>query len=318
MKKIEITKISKQDTATMVQLDKNYAIAAVKVLLSSAEDGKLSIKVAQNGILSDLIPFSCEKELDREHKIEFAVETPVSASHIFIFSSNEDIEINEISVFEREENLEAECYPACFDTDLSENYYLDTVSVFTPAEGYSHYSIYTSINGRAFDFLARKNDGECCDTILGDVYNAMGREARIIRVYIEYNSASTEVVLNDVKFTGRKSGTLVQNRPELNIPDFENSEYNIMVTEENAYEKVYDILERRMGKKYWEWFTLALAEKHNCIFVDFQKIYEDYCKIRHSAYIAWDRVHPNQKGATLMARAFLEKVGFNYLHNAEK
>ena len=57
-----------------------------------------------------------------------------------------------------------------------------------------------------------------------------------------------------------------------------------------------------------------LSEKHNCIFVDFQKMYEDYCKIRHSAYIAWDRIHPNQIGATLMARAFLDKCDFDYSH----
>ena len=57
-----------------------------------------------------------------------------------------------------------------------------------------------------------------------------------------------------------------------------------------------------------------LAEKYDCIFVDFQKMYEDYCKIRHSASIAWDRVHPNKIGATLMAKAFLEKCGFDYNH----
>lgn len=57
-----------------------------------------------------------------------------------------------------------------------------------------------------------------------------------------------------------------------------------------------------------------LAEKHGCIFVDFQKMYEDYCKIRHSSYIAWDRIHPNQIGATLMAKAFLEACGFDYCH----
>lgn len=57
-----------------------------------------------------------------------------------------------------------------------------------------------------------------------------------------------------------------------------------------------------------------LSEKHNCIFVDFQKMYEDYCKIRHSSYIAWDRIHPNQIGATLMARAFLDKCDFDYSH----
>jgi len=57
-----------------------------------------------------------------------------------------------------------------------------------------------------------------------------------------------------------------------------------------------------------------LAEKHGCVFVDFQQLYEDYCKVRHSTFIAWDRVHPNTVGATLMARAFLDKCGFDYNH----
>ena len=55
-----------------------------------------------------------------------------------------------------------------------------------------------------------------------------------------------------------------------------------------------------------------LAQKYGCIFVDFQKMYEDYCWIRHSSYIAWDRIHPNQIGATLMAREFLKKCDFDY------
>lgn len=59
-----------------------------------------------------------------------------------------------------------------------------------------------------------------------------------------------------------------------------------------------------------------LAEKHGFTLVDFQKAYEDYCKIRHSSYIAWDRVHPNQIGATLMARAFLKACDFDYQHEA--
>lgn len=55
-----------------------------------------------------------------------------------------------------------------------------------------------------------------------------------------------------------------------------------------------------------------LAEKYNCIFVDFQIMYEEFCSIRHSTCIAWDRVHPNQMGATLMAREFLKKTGFDF------
>ena len=57
-----------------------------------------------------------------------------------------------------------------------------------------------------------------------------------------------------------------------------------------------------------------LAERHGCRLVDFQSMYEDYCKIRHSSYIAWDRVHPNQVGATLMAREFLKQCDFDYEH----
>lgn len=55
-----------------------------------------------------------------------------------------------------------------------------------------------------------------------------------------------------------------------------------------------------------------LADKYNCIFVDFQKMYENFCKIRHSSCIAWDRIHPNQMGATLMAKEFFKKCEFDY------
>lgn len=58
-----------------------------------------------------------------------------------------------------------------------------------------------------------------------------------------------------------------------------------------------------------------LAEKYGCRFVDFQALYEKYCLVRHSSYIAWDRVHPNQIGATLMAREFLKYCEFDYFHN---
>ena len=71
-----------------------------------------------------------------------------------------------------------------------------------------------------------------------------------------------------------------------------------------------DMMRKRMDE-YVE-ICRKLAEKHGCIFVDFQKMYEDYFKIRHSSYIAWDRVHPNQIGATLMAKEFLKKCDFDY------
>ena len=59
-----------------------------------------------------------------------------------------------------------------------------------------------------------------------------------------------------------------------------------------------------------------LAEKHGCILVDFQEMYERFCRVRHSSCIAWDRVHPNQMGATLMAMEFLDHCGFDYTRRA--
>ena len=74
--------------------------------------------------------------------------------------------------------------------------------------------------------------------------------------------------------------------------------------------------EDMMRKRMDEYVLICknLANKHDCIFVDFQKMYENYCRVRHSSYIAWDRIHPNQVGATLMAREFLKHCDFDYKH----
>lgn len=63
-----------------------------------------------------------------------------------------------------------------------------------------------------------------------------------------------------------------------------------------------------------EYVTICrrLAEKYHCRFVDFQAMYEKFLQHRHSSCIAWDRVHPNQMGAMLMARTFLQHCDFDY------
>jgi hypothetical protein len=45
-------------------------------------------------------------------------------------------------------------------------------------------------------------------------------------------------------------------------------------------------------------------------------MFDRYFAHQHSCYIAWDRVHPNQIGATLIAREFLKHCGFDYNHEA--
>ena len=59
-----------------------------------------------------------------------------------------------------------------------------------------------------------------------------------------------------------------------------------------------------------------LAAKHGCILVDLQAMFDRYFTYRHSCCIAWDRVHPNQTGATLIAREFLTSCGFDFTHNS--
>lgn len=56
-----------------------------------------------------------------------------------------------------------------------------------------------------------------------------------------------------------------------------------------------------------------LAEKYGCTFVDLQEMFDRYFEHRHSSYIAWDRIHPNQVGATLIAREILKNCDFDYL-----
>ena len=60
-----------------------------------------------------------------------------------------------------------------------------------------------------------------------------------------------------------------------------------------------------------------LAEKYGCELVDLQAMFDRYFRHRHSTYIAWDRIHPNQMGATLIAREFLRHCDFDFGHGTD-
>ena len=77
-----------------------------------------------------------------------------------------------------------------------------------------------------------------------------------------------------------------------------------------------DMMRARMDE--YSGICRKLAEEYGCILVDFQKMYEDYLHVHHSALIAWDRIHPNQIGATIMAKEFLSHCDFDYSHDYRK
>ena len=86
----------------------------------------------------------------------------------------------------------------------------------------------------------------------------------------------------------------------------------ILMTPYYMEPNVDDWMRKRMDE-YGE-ICKKLAEKHGCILVDLQQVFDKYFQYRHSNFIAWDRVHPNQVGATLIAMEFLKHCGFDYNH----
>lgn len=60
-----------------------------------------------------------------------------------------------------------------------------------------------------------------------------------------------------------------------------------------------------------------LCSEYSVEFIDLQAMFDKYFKYRHSSFIAWDRIHPNQIGATLIAKEFLSHCGFDPMHIPE-
>ena len=54
----------------------------------------------------------------------------------------------------------------------------------------------------------------------------------------------------------------------------------------------------------------GVADETDALFVDTQAAFDAALLHRHSAALAWDRVHPNLAGHMILARAFLHSVGF--------
>jgi len=55
-----------------------------------------------------------------------------------------------------------------------------------------------------------------------------------------------------------------------------------------------------------------LAKKYGTILVDTQAAFDDLLRHMHPNAIAWDRVHPNVPGHTVLARSFLDAIDFQW------
>lgn len=56
----------------------------------------------------------------------------------------------------------------------------------------------------------------------------------------------------------------------------------------------------------------AIAEENGTVFVDTQAAFEPVLREIYPAALAWDRVHPSAVGHMVLARAFLNGIGFDW------
>ena len=153
-------------------------------------------------------------------------------------------------------------YPAYVDIDLEQNYNLNKIVVmpsYSNMNAYYQYSVYTSMDGVNFDLLVEKDDKEKVKKE-GDTYVIDGKEARIVRLYLQYASSGNTGSFQEIKVYGEASGTPLQERAPISVSDFEDTTYAQPVTEEETISEVRGVLGRVIGDRYQDWFEFALAE----------------------------------------------------------
>ena len=69
-----------------------------------------------------------------------------------------------------------------------------------------------------------------------------------------------------------------------------------------------DAMRQRMDE--YGTIVKGLAKKHDAILVDTQAGFDHMLESMHPMAIAWDRIHPNTSGHALMAKCFLNAIGF--------
>lgn len=84
----------------------------------------------------------------------------------------------------------------------------------------------------------------------------------------------------------------------------------VLMTPFYAEPNLGDAMRARMDQ--YGRIVLSIAKKHGVIGVDTQAAFDRALQHQHSSSLSWDRVHPNAIGHMLLARAFLDAVGFSW------
>ena len=107
-----------------------------------------------------------------------------------------------------------------------------------------------------------------------------------------------EIHVGIAEYESTLDGLIAQTRPEL--------QGLVLMTPFFIESCQQDAMRARMDE--YGAVVKKLASKHGAIFVDTQAAFALALKHLHSSALAWDRVHPNQTGHLLLARAFLQAI----------
>lgn len=119
---------------------------------------------------------------------------------------------------------------------------------------------------------------------------------------------------------------LYPHKPESQVPydEYEKNLETMITSVQNTAKGVFvispyvaevktgDMLREEMDK--YRTICEKIAKKYSCEYIDVQEMFDEYFKVRHQCWIAWDRIHPNRIGAYMIAKAFLKRCGFDYNH----
>ena len=253
MKEMRFTNFVYENGKYVISLGKGIDIARVLVKLTDLDGmGDVVLQYAQSNVLDVLVPYGKQ---GAENKLLFEQRTPICATHLFIELTGTSAHLDEVTVYEAEES-ESITYPHFFDTDLGDMYRLDSVTVNMDAEGELFYTVYTSTDGQSFFYLYEKKGA--VSSVAGETIACKGVEARYVRVFVTYHSATPYVPVPTVSFMGTRLEKDAQKPFSIHVPDFEDTKYAEPIDMAETIEYLYGIIERRVGKKYREWFLFNL------------------------------------------------------------
>lgn len=148
-------------------------------------------------------------------------------------------------------------YPGYIDISLGAFYRIKGLKIEANKQGYCIFSVYSSEDGINFDEKLTQNSEAL---LKGQYAFECDFKSCALRIYIKYNSSSDFAELRNVTVYGELSDEKYA-VPDIKYPvDYNESQYNITVTEKDTVRELYGLVERTIGGQYKESFIFEIFD----------------------------------------------------------